>query len=257
MTLPRIYLPGELQAGMCCGLESDKLRYMRTVLRLKAGDAILLFNGQGTEGDGVIDRLDGEEAVVRVLRSWSVAPPQVKIILAQSLPKAGKMDLILQKATELGVGGIIPFTSRRSVPKLDKGQEALKQRRWQKIVVEAAKQCRRANVPEVSLPVSFVEMLGEAPDDAFKMILWEEEMACDIKGVLRQRAADGQKTCFVVVGPEGGFAAEEIALARDAGFIAVGLGRHILRTETAALAVITIVQYERGELFDLPGEGEA
>ncbi|MDD5168500.1 MAG: 16S rRNA (uracil(1498)-N(3))-methyltransferase [Syntrophales bacterium] len=255
MTHPRIFLPRDMRAGSRHSLHDEDRRYLHSVLRLGVGDAVLLFNGTGIEAEGIIDSLGKREAGVKILRSWVAAAPDMTLILAQALPKAGKMDLIIQKATELGIGRIIPFVSLRSVPRLDKKQESLKQVRWQKIAVEAARQCRRASVPEVSAPLPFGEMLKGAPADAFKVIMWEEETARDIKGLLRGQSSGEGKTCFIVIGPEGGFTAEEIATAAEAGFIAVSMGRNIMRTETAALAVITIIQYEKGKLFDLT-EGE-
>lgn len=256
MTRPRIYLPRDMQAGNRCTLADEDRKYLRSVLRLAAGDSILLFNGSGSEGEAIIDRMNDKEMSIQILRVWPVSPENTAITLAQSLPKSGKMELILQKATELGVQRIIPFSSRRSVPRLDQDKAAAKQGRWQKIVTEAAKQCRSAHVPEVSPVASFAGMLEQAPRSDLRIILWEEEPVADMRAVLRAAEKDTRTACFVAVGPEGGFTADEVRMAKDVGFWPASLGRHVLRTETASLAAITIIQYEKGEFFNLTGEKE-
>jgi 16S rRNA (uracil1498-N3)-methyltransferase len=256
VTRPRIHLPRDMQAGSRYKLADEDRKYVGSVLRLAEGDPILLFNGSGREGEGIIDHLNDKEVSVKILRAWPVSPKKMAITLAQSLPKSGKMDFILQKATELGIHRIIPFVSRRSVPKLDRDKAAAKQSRWQKIVMEAARQCRSAHIPEVNPVVSFAEMLEQAPEGSLRIIFWEEETVADIKGLLGHDRTEKGNACFIVVGPEGGFTADEVMTAKDMGFLPASLGRHILKTDTAALTVITIIQYEKGEFFNLTGEKE-
>ncbi len=253
MTRPRLYFPRDLQAGSRGILTKEDRKYIRSVLRLAEGDPVLLFDGSGREGEGIIDRLDDKELCVSITDAWDVFPDKMAVTLAQSLPKSDKMELILQKATELGIHGIIPFLSHRSVPRLEPGRALQKEVRWRKIVMEAARQCRRAHIPDVTPVISFREMLDRAPEAALRIILWEEESSADIKGLLKKSGRQEEKACWIVVGPEGGFTAEEIIMAKDRGFLAVSLGRHVLRTETASLAVITIIQYEMGNFFNLTG----
>ena len=247
MTRPRLYLSQNIQTESHCTMDDEARRYVQAVLRLGEGAHLLLFNGLGQEGEGVIDYMTPREARIRILRAWTVSPEMPVITLAQSLPKSGKMDFILQKATELGTHRIVPFISRRSIPRLDPDKAASKRDRWRKIVMEAARQCRRSDIPAVSPLLSFSDMVQQAPRGALRMILWEEKAAESIKGRLRGGIVPEREEYFVAVGPEGGFTPEEIAMAKEAGFFAVGLGRNILRAETAALAVITIIQYEKGD----------
>jgi 16S rRNA (uracil1498-N3)-methyltransferase len=256
VTRPRIYLPTDMQEGNRYKLADEDRKYIGSVLRLLERDPICLFNGSGQEGEGIIDHLNGKEVSVKILRVWPVSPRTIAITLAQSLPKSGKMDFILQKATELGIHSIIPFVSRRSVPRLDRDKVAAKHGRWQKIVIEAARQCRSAHIPEVSPVVSFTEMLKSAPESSLKIIFWEEETVADIKGLLGHDHAKKRDACFIVVGPEGGFTADEVTSAKEMGFLSASLGRQILKTDTAALAVMAIIQYEKGEFFNLIGEKE-
>ena len=250
MTRPRICLPQDIQAGCRYALTDDDARYLRSVLRLVEGASLLVFNGSGREGEAVIDHVDDKKVNVKIVDAWPVAPDSLSIILAQSLPKAGKMETILQKATELGVQKIVPFFSQRSVPKLNREKAADRQARWQKIVLEATRQCRQAYIPEVTPVLSFPEMLKAVPRDAVRIILWEEEGGVGIKSFLRLERAMPMTGCCIVVGPEGGFTEEEIKEAGDCGFAVASLGRHVLRVETASLAAIALIQYEWGRFFD-------
>jgi 16S rRNA (uracil1498-N3)-methyltransferase len=165
------------------------------------------------------------------------------------------MDFIIQKATELGVDRIIPFQSARSVSRLTDDKKRQKALRWQKIAVEAARQCGRADVPVISPCLDFLEMIRDEGRKVFKIIFWEEETRCGIRDVLNQKHTELADEFFVIVGPEGGFLKEEVNQAREAGFQSVSLGRQILRVETAALAIMAIIQYEKGILGGSPYAG--
>jgi len=236
-------------------LDKETRHYIRKVLRLGEGAPVLLFDGLGREAEGVIEHLSEKEGRIKVLGVWSVPQDSPSITLAQSLPKSGKMDLVLQKATELGVCRIIPFLSARSIARPEAGKSFDRRERWQKIVIEAARQCRRAHIPEGGRIASFSEMAREAPANAIRIILWEGEMSTGMKVILQNNSAQHAVAYFIVIGPEGGFTEEEIREARDQGFLTAHLGRHILRTETAAIAAIIVIQYEVGTFFG-PGGGE-
>ncbi len=155
------------------------------------------------------------------------------------------MDFLIQKATELGVKEIIPFFSSRSVPLLERSRRPERHRRWERIAVEASKQCGRGVVPRVEPPNDYSEMLRIAPPDALRFILWERE-GTKLREVLER--SGGKTNIFFVVGPEGGFSEEEIDEAEKSGFIPVTLGRRVLRAETASLCLLSILQYERGDI---------
>jgi 16S rRNA (uracil1498-N3)-methyltransferase len=173
-----------------------------------------------------------------------LAREAVRITLAQSLPKTDKMDLIIQKATELGASNIAPFVSSRSIPVLTPDKARQRRERWQKIALEAARQCRRPDVPEVGPVVTFREMLDASADAQLKIIFWEEEEGTTIKRVLGEHA--DALSIVIAIGPEGGFSPEEVEAARARGFIPTTLGKQVLKTETAGLATLAIIQYERG-----------
>jgi 16S rRNA (uracil1498-N3)-methyltransferase len=255
LTIPRIYLPHPLAVGAVCGLGDEDRRYVKSVLRLRKNDHLVLFDGSGCEYQALIREAKDDRLSVEILKKDAVSGKAFRITLSQALPKSGKMDFIIQKATELGVDKIIPFESLRSVPRITADRRIKKGTRWRKIAVEAARQCGRVDIPEINDSMDFQAMLQCAPPGALRIIFWEEETKIGIRKALRQSPAATATDLFIVVGPEGGFAKEEIARAVAAGFQSVSLGRRILRVETAALAILSIIQYEKGTLGS-PDDGD-
>ena len=255
MTVPRIFLPSPMEVGFLCDLREEDQTYIKSVLRLKKNDHLVVFDGAGHEYQAMIHEIKTNRTVVEILKKHRVQDKPVRITLSQALPKAGKMDFIIQKATELGVDRIIPFQSARSVSRLTDDKKRQKALRWQKIAVEAARQCGRADVPVISPCLEFPEMIRDEGRKASKIIFWEEETHCGIKDYLNQKHTAISDEFFVIVGPEGGFLKEEVNQAREAGFQSVSLGRQILRVETAALAIMAIIQYEKGILGGSPDAG--
>ncbi|MFH1078690.1 MAG: 16S rRNA (uracil(1498)-N(3))-methyltransferase [Pseudomonadota bacterium] len=258
MTIPRIFLPRPMDVGFLCALREEDQTYITSVLRLKKHDHLVVFDGQGHEYQAMIRRIQGDQTVVEILKKYPLQDKPVRITLSQALPKAGKMDFIIQKATELGVDEIIPFQAARCVSRLTDDKKKQKASRWQKIAVEAARQCGRADVPVIGPCVDFQEMIGGGGRKGVKIIFWEEETQTGLSDVLRHRHSEWAEECFVVVGPEGGFLKEEVDRAREAGFQSVSIGRQILRVETAVLAILAIIQYEKGNLGGsrCPGAGQ-
>ena len=244
--IPRIYFPRTLEPGESLELPADQLRYLRNVLRLKAGDSLTLFDGRGFEYSAVITGLGGRRAHASVTAKNRIPEePTPKITLAQALPKGTKLEWIIQKATELGASRIWPFTSARSIPKIQENKSEQKLIRWRKIAAEAAEQCGRSDVPEISGILSLEQVLDQAAAVSLRIIFWEGESERSLREILSENAA-GVKEVFAVVGPEGGFAPAEIDRAAAAGFVTASLGGRVLRVETAALAVLAIVQYALG-----------
>ncbi len=168
------------------------------------------------------------------------------ITLAVGLTKGEKIDFVVEKATELGVQTIVPFTSEYAVPKLDAEKIAKRTERWQKIAVSAAKQCGRTRVPEILPLCDYHRLVSQPWPDILKLIFWEKETDQSLQQVYeRHREA---KAVLLAVGPEGGFTMEEAAAARSQSFEPVHIGRRILRAETAALAALALVQYLWGDL---------
>ena len=246
MTVPRIYLPRPLDAGDTCTVQEDQTRYLQSVLRVQEGDPLIVFNGSDWEYDAVIGHMPNGALALEIRDKRPVLRDETEITLCQAIPKAEKMDGIVRHATELGARRIVPFRAERSVPRWPAAKRPQKRERWQKIAVEAARQCGRTDIPEVGEIASFTEALGSARTGALGLIPWEEEAGRGIREVLRDPRYEGTKIFHLVIGPEGGFSGDEIDQARRAGFLPVSLGRRVLRVETAALAVLAIVQYERG-----------
>jgi len=247
VTTPRIYLPQEMECGRKLQLGADHIRYIKNVLRFKKGDALILFNGKGLECDAVIRDLAADAATIEILEKRSIEKAELSIILVQALPKGPKMDAIVEKAAELGVRRIIPCHSSRSIPKLSQEKARLKTARWQKIAMEASRRCGRADIPEVAEVQSFEEALA-TEERGLKLIFWEEETGQGIKEILRDEVHHAASDFLIVIGPEGGFASDEIEKAQKLGYLSVSLGPHVLKVETASVAILSIIQYERGIL---------
>lgn len=246
MTIPRIYSPITLEKGKLCELGQDNHKYLKQVLRLEQGACIVVFDGWGHEFEAVIKSFSPHSVALELGEKIENSGHEIKITLGQALPKAGKMDVIVRRAAELGADVIIPFAAARSVSRIAGEKNLLKTTRWQKIAREAAR-CSRSSLITDVLPVaSWEDMLSHAAPDALKMIFWEEEDQKSIKDIFSGQTWAHTKDIFIIVGPEGGLSRDEISKAKEAGFISVSLGRQILKVETAALAIISIIQYEKG-----------
>ncbi len=221
---------------------------MIRVLRMGPGDRVVLMDETGVRHQAVIQSAGRDEASLLLERDLPTPKPSpLEVTVCPALLKSRPMDLLIQKASELGVSRVQPYTSRRSVVRLEGKRLASRLRHWKEIAKSAAKQADRASPALVDAPVSFEDLLsGWRERPVAKLILWESEEACDLKGFLRRNTASD--VMAFVVGPEGGFPFEEIECALEAGFSAVSLGRRILRAETAVIAVTAVVQYEWGDL---------
>jgi 16S rRNA (uracil1498-N3)-methyltransferase len=232
-------------------LASDEARHLRDVLRLKPGDEVYVFDGAGSEFHCLVAESRRDSAQLKVVSKVEPARPEssLDLTLAVALLKGEKFDLVVQKATELGVTRVVPVITRHADIRLRDESDAVKRvARWQRIALEAAKQSGRAVVPEVNHPTAF-ESLIQAKDAAARMtrIIFSErggqsltEAATAISGHLAGITA--------LVGSEGGWADEELGEARDAGWIVVTMGGRTLRAETAAITVSALIQYLYGDL---------
>jgi 16S rRNA (uracil1498-N3)-methyltransferase len=244
--MSRFYVPTpQIEKGML-RIEGNEVKHIRRVLRLKAGDEIIVFDSLGKEYEGTIIEETTSSVVIKIQNIFlSKRDSPLDVTLAQSLLKGEKMDYLIQKATELGVKEIIPFFSSRSVPLLEKSGRLKRHHRWGRIAIEASKQCGRGVVPKIEPLQDYSEMLQLASPGSLRLILWEREGG-QLKEVLERSK---EKTrIFFIIGPEGGFSQEEVEEAKRAGFIPVTLGRRILRAETASLCLLSILQYEQGDI---------
>lgn len=246
MTIPRIYSPQSLENKTTCELGGDNLKYLKQVMRLKQGDRINIFDCFGREFEAVIQNFSLKTVFIELGKPVPSAVREIRITLAQALPKARKMDTIIKSAADLGTDRIVPFHAARSVSQIGEEKSEWKLSRWQKIAQEAARSSHSAYITDVSKISSFSGMLALSSPSAWKFIFWEEEFQKTIKDVLTDASLADAKDFFIVVGPEGGFSRDEITQAKDAGFISLSLGKQILKVETAAAAIISIIQYEKG-----------
>ena len=246
MTIPRIYSPYALENKKTCELGADNLKYLKQVMRLKNGDRINIFDGFGREFEAVIKGFSTKTVFIELGKIIPTTDKKIRITLAQAIPKAGKMDTIVKSTAELGADVIIPFNAARSVGRIADEKRSLKVERWQKIAGEAARSSHSSHIAKVSNISSFADMLTSASSDALKLIFWEEESQKTIKDTLTDKTVTAVKDFFIAVGPEGGFSKDEVIKTKEAGFISVSLGKQILKVETAAAAIISIIQYEKG-----------
>lgn len=244
--MARFYVPHLRVEQGTLKVKGEEVKHIRKVLRLKEGDGITVFDGLGKEFQGTIVEEGLSSVVIRIENIYSSKKDSpLEVTLAQSLLKGEKMDYLVQKATELGVKDILPFLSSRSVPLLEKTKRLDRHRRWERIAVEASKQCGRGVVPKIESPQDYSEMLRAAPSNALRLIFWEKE-GMKLKEILE--GLKEREKIFFVIGPEGGFSQEEIEEGKRTGFIPVTLGNRILRAETASLCILSILQYERGDI---------
>lgn len=222
------------------------VRHITKVLRLGAGDSIDLLDGAGRAAVAVIEHFGKDGIVCRKTEHFSPGgEPPIDVFLVQGLAKGEKMEYVIQKSTELGVSGIIPLVSKRSVVRLDGEKKASRQSRWQRVALEASKQCRRARIPEVFPPREMGEVLRGIPPGALSILPWEGEKSLSLKDALPEEKPG---RLYIFVGPEGGFEDSEVEEARGSGVVTVSLGPRILRTETAGPACLAIIMHKWGDL---------
>jgi 16S rRNA (uracil1498-N3)-methyltransferase len=248
--MARLFVEPQKLAEKIVVLADEDHRYLTRVLRLAVDDKVTLFDGNTVEATARITRVGPRALELEIEERHAVAAidrPHVTVI--QGLAKGDKLDLVVQKATELGAARIIPVTTSRAIARLDANtiRTMSRRARWQKIAREASRQSGRLDVPEVEGVTALTTALAASPKEALKLMLWEGARQTTLRSVL---PADGEppRQIVIAVGPEGGFTVEEVEAARHAGFTPVGLGPRILRTETAALVVLSILGYALGDL---------
>lgn len=239
----RLLVPGAREGDV--SVEGPRLHYLTRVLRLAAGDPLEVFDGAGRAFPAKVAAVH-EASATLTLGAAKDAPRPRAISVVQGLPKADKLELVLQKATELGAAAFAPAACARSVVKLE-GKEEAKRARWQRIVEEAARQCGRADVPPVLPPKPLAEAVAALPDEPLVLVLDEEERAVPLAAAFSQ-VSDSRRAVALVVGPEGGLTREELSALVARGAVGVSLGRLVLRTETAALAALSVLRHLDGEL---------
>lgn len=240
----RFFIDMPLQAEVT--ITGADVRHIRKVLRLRIGDVITVTDPAGEAGAAKITGFT-EDGVLLALQE--IVPEKkespIRVFLAQGLPKSDKMDYIVQKTVELGIAGIYPLAAEHSVVQYSEAKGQARTERWQRIATEAAKQCGRSMVPTVNPMQSLQEILNHHASDSTVIMLYEGECSFGLKEALVGRP---DERYVLLVGPEGGFSRDEVTLAREHGVHIVTMGPRILRTETAAVAAVTAVMYEHGDL---------
>ena len=243
--MPRFFIDSAPENGVV-RITGEDAHHIARVLRMKPGEELTACDGAGTDYLCAFERLEDGAAVCRVGGAEpSRGEPTVRATLFMALPKSDKMDLIVQKATELGVHAIVPFVGARCVSKPDEKSMGKKLVRWQKIVREAAMQCGRGVIPTVQPCVSFKQAVQMANALDLALFFYESERQNGARAV---RSAERYTTVGLMVGPEGGFDPAEVETAVQAGMQSVSLGPRILRCETAPMAALTALMYESGNL---------
>jgi 16S rRNA (uracil1498-N3)-methyltransferase len=239
MRVIRAFVDASLAVGARISLPEDVAGHLVRVLRLGAGDACVLFNGDGCDYEARIVSVGKKsiEADIESVREVRNESP-LRIVLVQGIARGEKMDLILQKATELGVAGIVPVHGERGEVRLDGERAEKRLRHWRSVVISACEQSGRACIPEVAAPRALADALADLP--MARLLLDPEAsqpLPCDISG----------NACALAIGPEGGWSPADRATLEAAGFIGAQLGPRVLRTETAGLAAIAALQARAGD----------
>ncbi|WHH60424.1 16S rRNA (uracil(1498)-N(3))-methyltransferase [Petroclostridium sp. X23] len=246
--MPKFFVAPEQIEGDSITIQGEDVNHIIKVLRFKPNDSIVVCDGNGKDYTACIEEMGKKEvkAVIQKVIS-SQSEPSIDVTLFQGIPKSGKMEYIIQKNTELGINRIVPVMTQRTVVKIeDKKSLSNKMDRWQKVALEAAKQCNRGRIPKICAPISLEEAIIQMSEMDLSFMPYEKEENNRLRNILS--AARGAKTIGVLIGPEGGFDAEEVEKAAQAEVSTVSLGPRILRTETAGAAVLSILMYEMEDI---------
>jgi len=243
MRLTRIYSEGPLTSGAVVSLSAAGAYHVARVLRMRPGAPLIVFDGSGMDFPSEIVDVDGDQVSVR-LRSQTPATGEspLRITLVQGISRGERMDWTLQKATELGVIGVAPVLTSRSVVRLDEKQAAKKHAHWRAIVIGACEQCGRSRIPTVGMPVQLRDHFANVRKDGMRLVLSPSAPA-SLAGI-----ASLPSKVDLLIGPEGGLDDDEISAAQKAGFMPVRLGPRVLRTETAGVVALTVLQALWGDL---------
>ena len=249
MRIPRVYQAEPLSSGQLLELDAQATVHLAKVLRLKAGDALVVFNGQGGEYHAQVASVERRSAIIEI---GEFVPHEVEspleLILVQGVSRGERMDYTVQKAVELGVTRIIPVMSERTVVNLKGDRQERRCEHWQAIVHSACEQSGRNHVPEVEPIIGLHEFLAK-PQSGLKLVLHHRA-----ETGLADMPAPGSEPVILLIGPEGGLAPAEIAATQTAGFAPLRLGPRVLRTETAAVTAMAVLQWQWGDFSGAVGQ---
>lgn len=239
--MPRFFTPhSDFRQSVVTLVDTNEIHHMKNVLRLKKGDEVSLFNGQGEEASGILSALTGTQAEIQIRSVKKADRKNTSLILACAIPKKAKFEFIIEKCTELGVDEIIPLLTHRTEIRI-KGEKAeAKTRRYQTVAVNAAKQCQRSTVPRLHPVTRFADLLKAfTPDDTILI----PHLGPKRKNIMEVLQPSTKQRIVILIGPEGDFTPDEVKAAEQAGAVAVSLGETVLKVDTAAIAVVTLVRF--------------
>ena len=236
--MPRFLLPSD--QWDTAELTGDEAEHLSQVLRIKSGAEITIFDGQGRQAAAIVDQVSRDQVTLELGEPRVTTPPLPAVTLVQAIPKGKNMELIVQKAVELGVAKIQPLITQHTVVQPGAG----KADKWRRIALEACKQCGQDTIPDIAEPLSFNDWITGSNSGELSIIASLAEGARPMREVLRERSQ--LKSCSLLVGPEGDFSPEETEAAIEAGFKPVTLGDIVLRVETASLFCLSALRYEFG-----------
>lgn len=228
-------------------ITGEDVIHIKKVLRLRCGDNIIVSDGNCVDHFSKVESIESDKVVAGIINSEkNCSEPPIDVTLYQGIPKSDKMDFIIQKSVELGVCRIVPVITDRTIVRIDGKKDSVnKVSRWQRIALEAAKQCNRGIVPTIEQPVSFKQALEDLGSFDLTLMPYEKENSIKMKEYLRR---DLYRKISIFIGPEGGFTEKEVETAVQAGAASVTLGPRILRTETAGMMVLSILMYTLGDV---------
>ena len=240
---PRCFAPPANWSEDTVEIGDSELHHLVDVLRCRTGDAVRVFDGEGQEALANLEEDEDGGFRIRLRRRLEIRAPFPRITLIQAVPKRGRMESILEKATELGVTEIQPVITERTVVRLNEKKREKKLERWEKIVLAAAKQCGTSIVPRIQPVVDYSVAMENLLSDGTALICSLEADAIPLKRVLKQLAAEDVSQITILIGPEGDFTENEYRNAKSAGAQPVNLGERVLRTDTAPLYILSAIDY--------------
>src|SRR5438067_10099865 len=243
----RFYLSPEHWDPSALTLRGTEAHHASDVLRMKSGSRLVVFNGRGREVTAEVVDVTRGEVRLRKLQETETPPFRCRITLGQAIPKGKNMDLIVQKAVEIGAAEVTPLISERTIVDLDKKEAEQKKAKWQQIAIEAAKQCGQNWLPQVHAPRKLKDFFSDAGNFDLRLIGSLQPDAIHFKKILgdyTDQHRDRPKSVLMLVGPEGDFTPAELALAKTHGCLPITLGPIILRVETAAIYCLSVLSYE-------------
>ncbi len=239
----RFFVPTEYIIDGVATIAGDTAHQIQRVLRLREGETICLLDGGGSELSAVIKGFSGGSVVAEIVEERKCcAEPAIQVALAICMPKGDKLELIVQKCTELGISKYVLIESERTISRPDTGKLSDRMKRWHKIAAEAAEQCGRARIPELEGIVKFTAVPDIVAQYDLALVAWEDEDQESIRDVIS--ANPNLSSLVIIIGPEGGLTPREVQIARSAGARCVTLGKRVLRAETAAIAAAAVLMSE-------------